>query len=813
MYKDNTEISRVEGLIPEQLISDSAPLIEFLKEYYKYLNQDDNPSAVINSMMANRDLDFAVDRFIDLIRKEIGEGIVKNVVANKINLYKHVTDFYQAKGSLDAFKLLFRFLFNIDIEISLPKEQILIASDGRWSQQNSIFINVTEGEAFDLSGKTLTITTGGSNIVVEVDRVKKLGQTNNYEMIITKKTQSAIIPAGTEVTLNGVEFTIIDSLNTASLVYSGSGFEVGQIININNGSVDGTKVKVGSVDSNGAISRLDLLQFGVGYSANFTARLVPQSQLSPGDPEYNNGALQTLTGDGSDFFKKELTVNGVRLVAAGAVGGQTAVPDSFVEKVARMFELFTDPTGADINGSAQRGLIQNLSGDAGTYHAGLPTIQRVARGAGSDYSTNFLTDAGIIFWNLTNLFDTHVQNDMVWYLNSTGGTPGDGDQDAQEVIEHVFHTIHMHGLDAQTLKMYPYISSDWNTGPLYNAMVEAYDAGMWDPSGYEPSPGAFKTNGDAFEVAAKEYLYLLNFCMFDYSSLWEGSSLAPEWSDSMRTQAGILANNPLGYALFNTYIAPVISKPSLATIRNIFQDGDVGDPTIAGLSGYVVDSTSAVDLVISTDPDADKVNYPSHAIFNFSNSTLSQYAGRYITNKGFLSDDIYLQDNFFYQQYSYVIKSGQRFESYENVVKKSIHPAGMLMFGEFEINNEFDLARAITALNRFYYDRFYDEVQTSDDEAELELRKPINEDVPAVEQYDWVLTKPINENVPVTQFYAAEFRKPFDESLTASESTVFSVDKPLSENINSIDSGNVQLNPYAIAYFAEDYTEGTTIFT
>ena len=80
MYKDNTEISRVEGLIPEQLISDSAPLIEFLKEYYKYLNQDNNPSAVINSMMANRDLDFAVDRFIDLIRKEIGEGIVKNVV-------------------------------------------------------------------------------------------------------------------------------------------------------------------------------------------------------------------------------------------------------------------------------------------------------------------------------------------------------------------------------------------------------------------------------------------------------------------------------------------------------------------------------------------------------------------------------------------------------------------------------------------------------------------------------------------------------------------------------------------------------------
>ena len=317
----------------------------------------------------------------------------------------------------------------------------------------------------------------------------------------------------------------------------------------------------------------------------------------PIDPEYNNSALSDVVGDGSDFFKREVTVNGVRIMAAGGVGGQTAVPDSFVEKVARMFELFTDPTGTGINGTAQRALIKNLSGDTGTYHVGKPTIQRVARGAGADYSTNFLTDAGIIFWNLTNLFDTHVQNDMVWYLNSTGGAPGDGDQDAQEVIEHVFHTIHMHGLDAQTLKLYPFLSSDWNTGPLYNAMVEAYDGGFWDPSGYEPSPGAFKTDGDAFEVAAKEYLYLLNFCMFDYSSLWEGGSLSPEWSDSMRTPAGIQSNNPLGYALHNSYIAPVISKPTLATIRNIFQDGDTGDPTVAGASGYVVDTGSRVQQI------------------------------------------------------------------------------------------------------------------------------------------------------------------------------------------------------------------------
>ena len=293
---------------------------------------------------------------------------------------------------------------------------------------------------------------------------------------------------------------------------------------------------------------------------------------------------------GSNFFKKELTVYGVRIVAAGDVGGQLAVPDAFIEKVAQTFKLFLNKAALGINSAAQETVINTLAGTVGTYHAGLPTIQRIARGAGADYTTNFLTDDGIIFWELTDFFNTHVANDMVWYLNSTGAGFGTGDIDAQEVIEHVMHTMHMHGLNARGLKLYSYLDADWATGPLYAAMEEAYDGGFWDSSGY--GGAAWKSNADAFEVAAKEYMYLLNFCMFDYAELWEGGSLAPEWTDTVKTPAGIQVNLPLGYALFNTYIAPVISKPSLTTIRSIYGDGNTpaqDDPALAGVSGYTAD--------------------------------------------------------------------------------------------------------------------------------------------------------------------------------------------------------------------------------
>jgi hypothetical protein len=187
----------------------------------------------------------------------------------------------------------------------------------------------------------------------------------------------------------------------------------------------------------------------------------------------------------------------------------------------------------------------------------------------------------------------------------------------------------MHGLDAVSLKMYSYITAEWASGPLYAAMEEAYDAGKWDSSGY--GGNAWKTDGDAFEVAAKEYLFLLNFGMFEYSSLWDGGSLAPEWTDDMRTQSGIQTNNPLGYALHNTYIAPVISKPSLTTIRNIFQDGDVGDPTVAGVSGYVVTggAIALTDLSVGTEGSASgngAIAYNnSTGVFTYTPPDLSSY--------------------------------------------------------------------------------------------------------------------------------------------------------------------------------------------
>ena len=68
--------------------------------------------------------------------------------------------------------------------------------------------------------------------------------------------------------------------------------------------------------------------------------------------------------------------------------------------------------------------------------------------------------------------------------------------------------------------------------------------------------------------------------------------LEGEWSETASTPAGVLAENPLGYALFNTYFAPVLSKPDFTTLRSMFQDND------GGLSGYHPDAVDVQAMLI-----------------------------------------------------------------------------------------------------------------------------------------------------------------------------------------------------------------------
>lgn len=84
-----------------------------------------------------------------------------------------------------------------------------------------------------------------------------------------------------------------------------------------------------------------------------------------------------------------------------------------------------------------------------------------------------------------------------------------------------------------------------------------------------------------------------------------------------------------------------------------------------------------------------------NAILTANIGTIANTAGKYADENGFLSYGKKIYDGYYYQDYSYVLKSKIQLAEYEEVIRKLIHPVGMKMFGEYiiptdEINFSFD---------------------------------------------------------------------------------------------------------------------------
>ena len=109
-----------------------------------------------------------------------------------------------------------------------------------------------------------------------------------------------------------------------------------------------------------------------------------------------------------------------------------------------------------------------------------------------------------------------------------------------------------------------------------------------------------------------------------------------------------------------------------------------------------VTDVSLTGEIKNTEIDNGGVNYvePVRILFKGGNGegagmmypkALVKYAGYFKNNNGKLSSNKKIQDGDFYQDYSYMLKAEVSLDSYKNIVKRLIHPAGMKMFGSISL--------------------------------------------------------------------------------------------------------------------------------
>ena len=128
--------------VPEFVREEHPNFIAFLEAYYEFLEnkQGTKKNDLITKSKDLRyvsDVDASIAEFENNFFNTYGNLIPRDVEVDKAFLIKHILPLYLAKGSDKSFQLLFRLLFNQEVEIVKPNQSILRASDGKWLIENA----------------------------------------------------------------------------------------------------------------------------------------------------------------------------------------------------------------------------------------------------------------------------------------------------------------------------------------------------------------------------------------------------------------------------------------------------------------------------------------------------------------------------------------------------------------------------------------------------------------------------------------------------------------------------------------------------
>jgi len=137
----NTSL-RTSVLINRQLpefIRNEYPLFQaFLEAYYEYLEQKQGTQkndliSAAKSLRTVADVDESINDFENNFFNSFATLFPKEVSVDKALLIKKALPFYLSKGSEKSFQFLFRLLFGKEVDVIYPKDNILRASDGKWT--------------------------------------------------------------------------------------------------------------------------------------------------------------------------------------------------------------------------------------------------------------------------------------------------------------------------------------------------------------------------------------------------------------------------------------------------------------------------------------------------------------------------------------------------------------------------------------------------------------------------------------------------------------------------------------------------------
>jgi len=686
-----------------------------------------NPVQNVMQLLEYDDVDNTIDSFFTEFKEAYMRTIPDSLAdgVDKRKLLKNIKDLYRAKGSKKGHKLFFRILLDEEVDITYPTKDMLRVSDGKWSDDSILRIYATNStilmeDSTDTSD-IFILMEDGSQILNEqnVNGTHNLQDMIGQTITMPSAVDLSIEPGGAYADLGYPVITQATAVVDSVFQYGLSGETVTEII-INPSSEVGTFYvghTISSPDNTdtsrtlyGKISEIidkgDVLATDFSSSQYFSST----DALTISSDTGNNGlvAIETLTRGtieeiivdaggtgyviGDKFVVDNSNAGGVNLAGEVAVVNGGIAPETGT--LTGQFRILTEsgtagypgemimeeseftyetPTGTFLIGETITGntsgalakvvdveldsktITYNLTSGSFTLGETVYGMNRVEDGAQypvTAYTVVLLTDSPIIYVDSEEDLGMVATDEFILEDETQLGDIYSGALIVQETdtgvgdITDVRVTREGYGYtDLPTIT----ITSSAGVG----GSVKAKGTGIGQIDAINViNPGVHYT-----DAASLKFLGTTNFLCTGISGTFDaleevtgGTSGATGRFRSQRTSRGIIKLDQIELS-----ITPFI----------------VGE-TITG-------GTSTETAVINS---FTKTSMPG------STGTAVNRTGRFIGEDGFL-DEITkkIQDSYYYQDYSYVVKSATSIVDWRNDLVGSVHPAGWAVFGAVDIAN------------------------------------------------------------------------------------------------------------------------------
>ena len=351
-----------------------------------------------NNLLDYADVDKTTGDFLEYFRRDFMPTIDSKIIADKRLLAKHINNIYLSKGSMASYDFLFRVLYNEDIEVSYPRDNMIKSSDSKWTESTVInlhseknLLDYTKGKIVKRDNEQQVITD------IQADTITRItsGEGDNvYQMVVMEPFVGSLsIGDSVEVqsredstkyhlaTVRGI-ISDMDTTDSSVLIRLESGTDTG-FFSAESDDTEGILLEDATASLRTGISNLILLEEGTSTdnTANElhgkTPIMVRETVNTPQTEAAIGGAIKSEeTSTGALYSQSENVV--VNLPQSELGVGQSAktlignVEDGKIEKVIVDPDVrgtgysdgdlvVFDNTGS--GGTLAQGVVTSISGD------------------------------------------------------------------------------------------------------------------------------------------------------------------------------------------------------------------------------------------------------------------------------------------------------------------------------------------------------------------------------------------------------------------------------------------------------------------